>query len=46
MELLKDPGNTRVVKGLPPPPQKPLRSELLFQKDGFQLGLIKEFLKK
>jgi len=26
MELLKDPGNTRVFKGLPPPPQKPLKS--------------------
>ena len=41
MELLKDPGNTRVVKGLPLPPQKPLRSDILFNKEGFQLGLIK-----
>ena len=26
MELLKDPGNTRVFKGLPLPPSRPLRS--------------------
>ena len=26
MELLKDPGNTRTFKGLPLPPQKPLKS--------------------
>ena len=46
MELLKDPGNTRVYKGLPLPPQKPLRSDLLFQNGTIQLGLLKEFLKK
>jgi hypothetical protein len=46
MELLKDPGNTRVFKGLPLPPQRPLRTELLFQKNGIQVGLLKEFLKK
>lgn len=46
MELLKDPGNTRVFKGLPLPPQKPLRSELLWQKGGLQVGLLKDFLKK
>lgn len=46
MELLKDPGNTRVFKGLPLPPQRPLRSELLWQKGTLQVGLLKEFLKK
>lgn len=46
MELLKDPGNTRVFKGLPLPPSRPLKSELLFQKGGVQVGLLKEFLKK
>lgn len=46
MELLKDPGNTRVFKGLPLPPQRPLKTELLFQKSGIQVGLLKEFLKK
>jgi hypothetical protein len=46
MELLKDPGNTRVFKGLPLPPQRPLRSELLWQKGALQVGLLKEFLKK
>jgi hypothetical protein len=46
MELLKDPGNTRVFKGLPPPPQKPLKSELLFQGGKIQVVLLKEFLKK
>jgi hypothetical protein len=46
MELLKDPGNTRVFKGLPLPPQRPLRSEMLFQKTGIQVGMLKEFLKK
>lgn len=46
MELLKDPGNTRVFKGLPLPPSRPLKTELLFQKGGIQVGLLKEFLKK
>lgn len=46
MELLKDPGNTRVYKGLPLPPQKPMKSELLFQGGLVQVGLLKEFLKK
>jgi hypothetical protein len=46
MELLKDPGNTRVFKGLPLPPHRPLKSEMLFQKGGIQVPLLKEFLKK
>jgi len=46
MEFLKDPGNTRVFKGLPLPPSRPLRTELLFQKGTIQVGLLKEFLKK
>jgi serine/threonine-protein phosphatase 2B catalytic subunit len=46
MELLKDPGNTRVCKGLPLPPHRPLRQELLFQKNGINLGLLKDFLRK
>jgi len=46
MELLKDPGNTRVFKGLPLPPQRPLKSELLFQKAGIQINVLKDFLKK
>lgn len=41
MELLKDPGNTRICKGLPLPPSRPLKSELLFQKNGIQIGLLK-----
>lgn len=41
MELLKDPGNTRVFKGLPLPPQRPLKSELLFQKGAVQVNLLK-----
>lgn len=31
MELLKDPGNTRVVKDLPPPPHRPMPSGAIFQ---------------
>ena len=46
MELLKDPGSTRIYKGLPLPPNKPLKSELLFQGGKVQLVLLKEFLKK
>ncbi len=46
MELLKDPGNTRVFKGLPLPPHRPLRSELLFRKGTVQVGLLKDFLKR
>lgn len=46
MELLKDPGNTRVFKGLPLPPHKPLRPELLWQQGTIQVPLLKEFLKK
>jgi hypothetical protein len=46
MELLKDPGNTRVFKGLPLPPSRPLRSEMLFPKGGVNVSLLKEFLKK
>jgi len=46
MELLKDPGNTRVFKGLPLPPQRPLKSDTLFQKGGLQISLLKDFLKK
>jgi hypothetical protein len=46
MELLKDPGNTRACKGLPLPPHRPLKSEVLFQKNGIPIGLLKEFLKK
>jgi hypothetical protein len=46
MEFLKDPGNTRVFKGLPLPPSRPLRTEFLFQKGIIQVGLLKEFLKK
>lgn len=46
MELLKDPGNTRVFKGLPLPPQRPLKSELLFPKGGMQISYLKDFLKK
>jgi hypothetical protein len=46
MELLKDPGNTRVFKGLPLPPQRPLKSELIFHKTGIQVNSLKEFLKK
>ena len=41
MELLKDPGNTRICKGLPLPPSRPLKSELLFQEKGIQIGLLK-----
>ena len=43
---MKDPGSTRVFKGLPLPPQKPLKSELLFQGGSVQVTLLKEFLKK
>lgn len=46
MELLKDPGNTRVFKGLPLPPQKPIKTELLFQNGQVQVPILKEFLKK
>jgi len=46
MELLKDPGNTRVFKGLPLPPQRPIKTELLFQKTGIQVNILKEFLRK
>ena len=46
MEFLKDPGNTRVFKGLPLPPSRPLKTELLFQKGIIQVALLKEFLKK
>jgi hypothetical protein len=46
MELLKDPGNTRIFKGLPLPPQRPLKSDLLFQKGGVQISVLKDFLKK
>jgi serine/threonine-protein phosphatase 2B catalytic subunit len=46
MELLKDPNNTRVCKGLPLPPQRPLRQELLFPKTGINLPLLKDFLRK
>jgi hypothetical protein len=46
MELLKDPGNTRVFKGLPLPPQRPLKSDILFQKTGIQINILKDFLKK
>lgn len=46
MELLKDPGNTRVFKGLPLPPQKPIKTELLFQNGQVQVLILKEFLKK
>ena len=46
MELLKDPGNTRVFKGLPLPPQKPIKSEILFQGGKLQTNILKEFLKK
>ena len=41
MELLKDPGNTRAFKGLPLPPQRPLKSELLFQGGKVQVTLLK-----
>jgi hypothetical protein len=41
MELLKDPGNTRIYKGLPLPPQKPLKSDLLYQNDVIQVNLLK-----
>jgi len=46
MELLKDPGNTRVFKALPLPPHRPLKSELLFSKTGIQISILKDFLKK
>ena len=46
MELLKDPGNTRVFKGLPLPPQRPLKSDLLFQKTGIPINTLKDYLKK
>ena len=46
MELLKDPGNTRIVKGLPLPPQRPLKSDLIFQNNIIQASLIKDFLRK
>lgn len=46
MDLLKDPGNTRVFKGLPLPPQRPLKTELLYQKGVIQVNLLKDFLKK
>lgn len=46
MELLKDPGNTRVFKGLPLPPQRPLKADILFQKNGIQINILKDFLKK
>jgi hypothetical protein len=41
MELLKDPTQSRVVKDLPLPPQKPLRSDLLFQNNKIQVPLLK-----
>ncbi len=41
MELLKDPGNTRFCKGLPLPPQKPIKTELMFQKGAVQISFLK-----
>lgn len=46
MELLKDPGNTRVCKGLPLPPQRPLRHDLLFPNNTINIALLKDFLRK
>lgn len=46
MELLKDPGNTRVFKGLPLPPHRPLKTDIIFHKNGIQINILKDFLKK
>ncbi len=41
MELLKDPGNTWVCKGLPLPPQKPIKADVMFQKGVIQINFLK-----
>jgi serine/threonine-protein phosphatase 2B catalytic subunit len=46
MEPLKDPDGTRKVKGLPPPPHRPLASNLIFDNNTINWKLIKDFLKK
>jgi hypothetical protein len=46
MEPLKDPDGTRKVKGLPPPPHKPLATHLIFDNNTVNWKLIKDFLKK
>jgi hypothetical protein len=35
MKLLKDPGNTRVCKDVPLPPQIPLSSRTIFKDNGY-----------
>jgi hypothetical protein len=46
MELLKDPENSRIVKSLPLPSHRPLKSELIFQGNIINVALVKDFLRK
>ena len=46
METLKDPNNTRVVKNLPLPPQKPLPNAYIFEGGKVDWQLLHSFLKK
>lgn len=39
--MLSDPGNTRKVKNLPLPPQRPMESSLLFQNGAIRLNSLK-----
>lgn len=46
MEPLLDPLNNRVVKNLPPPPHRPLATNLMFKGDKVNWSLVRDFLKK
>ena len=46
MELLKDPNNTRMVKTLPLPPQKPLATDQIFKDSTIDWRLLRAYLKK
>lgn len=46
MELLKDPSNTRVLKTLPLPPQRPLPTEQIFKQGNIDWRLIRSYMKK
>lgn len=46
MDLLKDPNNSRVVKTLPLPPQRPLTNQQIFKDNRVDWRLIRSFLKR
>jgi hypothetical protein len=46
MDVLKDPTNSRVVKTLPLPPQKPLSTEQIFKDGSIDWRLLRAYLKK